>query len=88
MLDARNFAAEIGYEAKETYTTYVDVGRAFPERAGTAASQIGAAQYFLGRYEQAIASYRHALDLGEDPDMMRENIVEAEEALRKRGGFR
>lgn len=27
VLDARNFAAEIGYEAKETYTTYVDVGR-------------------------------------------------------------
>ena len=27
MLDARNFAAEIGYQAKATYTTYVDVGR-------------------------------------------------------------
>jgi len=27
VLDARNFAAEIGYRAKQTYTTYADVGR-------------------------------------------------------------
>lgn len=27
VLDARNFAAEIGYRAEETYTTYTDVGR-------------------------------------------------------------
>ena len=27
VLDARNFAAEIGYKARETYTTYTDVGR-------------------------------------------------------------
>jgi predicted aminopeptidase len=27
VLDARNFAAEIGFKAEETYTTYVDVGR-------------------------------------------------------------
>ncbi len=27
VLDARDFAAEIGYEAKQTYTTYADVGR-------------------------------------------------------------
>lgn len=27
VLDARNFAAEIGYEAKQTYTTYADIGR-------------------------------------------------------------
>lgn len=27
VLDARNFAAEIGFTAEETYTTYVDVGR-------------------------------------------------------------
>lgn len=27
VLDARDFAAEIGYQAKETYTTYADVGR-------------------------------------------------------------
>jgi predicted aminopeptidase len=27
VLDARDFAAEIGYQAGETYTTYVDVGR-------------------------------------------------------------
>lgn len=27
VLDARDFAAEIGYEAKQTYTTYADIGR-------------------------------------------------------------
>jgi predicted aminopeptidase len=27
VLDARNFAAALGFEAKETYTTYTDVGR-------------------------------------------------------------
>ena len=27
VLDARDFAAEIGYDAKQTYTTYADVGR-------------------------------------------------------------
>jgi predicted aminopeptidase len=27
VLDARDFAAELGYEAKQTYTTYADVGR-------------------------------------------------------------
>jgi predicted aminopeptidase len=27
VLDARNFAAQIGYDAKQTYTTYADVGR-------------------------------------------------------------
>ncbi|HEU4829668.1 MAG TPA: aminopeptidase [Gemmatimonadales bacterium] len=27
VLDARDFAAELGFEAKETYTTYTDVGR-------------------------------------------------------------
>ena len=27
VLDARNFAADLGFEAKETYTTYADVGR-------------------------------------------------------------
>lgn len=27
VLDARNFAAEIGYDAKQTYTTYAEIGR-------------------------------------------------------------
>jgi predicted aminopeptidase len=27
VLDARNFAAELGYAAKQTYTTYADIGR-------------------------------------------------------------
>ncbi len=27
VLDARNFAAQLGYDAKETYTTYADIGR-------------------------------------------------------------
>ncbi len=27
VLDARNFAAQIGYDAKQTYTTYADIGR-------------------------------------------------------------
>ncbi len=27
VLDARDFAAQLGYDAKQTYTTYADVGR-------------------------------------------------------------
>ncbi len=69
---------------QEAVTTFEALAREFPDRAGTAYGQSGAALYFLGRYEEAIVHYKRALELGEDRRMMSENILEAEEAIRKR----
>lgn len=68
----------------EAVAAFEALAREFPHRADDCASQIGAALYFLGRYEEAIAHYRKALELGADRAMMNDNIVEAEEAIRKR----
>jgi tetratricopeptide (TPR) repeat protein len=68
----------------EAVTTFEALAREYPERAGTAYSQVGAALYFLGRYEEALVHYRRALELGKDVRTMNDNIVEAEEAIRKR----
>ena len=55
-----------------------------PEERGDCYGQVGAAIYFLGRYEEAIAWYEAALAAGADPSMMQDNIAEAREALAKR----
>jgi tetratricopeptide (TPR) repeat protein len=70
----------------EAIAAFEVLERAFPHRAGDCRSQRGAALYFLGRYEEALADYRTALQLGADARMMNDNIREAEEAIRKRSG--
>lgn len=67
---------------EECIAAYQAIADAHPEQRGTAYGQIGAALYFLGRYEEAIQHYEQALALGEDPEGMRENIEEARQALR------
>ncbi|MCB9600928.1 MAG: tetratricopeptide repeat protein [Sandaracinus sp.] len=61
---------------------YHQIAERFPHHRGTAASQIGACCYFLGRFEEAIGWYEHALQHGADPRMMQDNIDEARAALR------
>lgn len=51
-----------------------------PER-GDCELMIGAALYFLGKYLSAIEHYQYALKNGADPNMVADNIQEAEEAL-------
>lgn len=75
----------VGKKYTEAIQAYQEVAQDFPDRAGVAASQIGAALYFLGRFDEAIAEYRRAVTLGESADMMRDNIEEAEAALRTQG---
>jgi tetratricopeptide (TPR) repeat protein len=73
MLDGR-------YE--DAMRAYHTIAERFPEHRGTAASQIGACCYFLGRFEEAIGWYERALEHGADPQMMQDNIEEARAALR------
>lgn len=61
---------------------YRTLAEAHPDQRGLAYGQIGAALYFLGRYEEAIQHYEQAMAHGEDPATMRENIQEARDALR------
>jgi tetratricopeptide (TPR) repeat protein len=84
---AVNAAARLMLEGQyaAAIDAYTKIGETDPEKRGTAASQIGVGHFFLGRYEDAIAWYRHALGHGEDARMMQDNIEEAEAELRKLG---
>ena len=64
---------------------YHAIGTAHPEERGTCWSQVGAALYFLGRYEEAIQWYEAAAREGADAGTMRMNVDEAREALGRRG---
>ncbi|MDQ3035527.1 MAG: tetratricopeptide repeat protein [Myxococcota bacterium] len=63
---------------------YHAIAESHPEERGTCWSQIGAALYFMGRYEEAIQWYEAALREGADASDMRDNIDEARAALAKR----
>jgi tetratricopeptide (TPR) repeat protein len=52
-----------------------------PERKGTCLGQIGAAEFFLGHYEKALASYIESMEHGEDSSMTEDNIWEVCEVL-------
>lgn len=84
---AVNAAARLMLEGQyaAAIDAYTKIGESDPEKRGMAASQIGAGHFFLGRYEEAIAWYRHALGHGEDARTMQDNIEEAEAELRKLG---
>lgn len=75
----------VGGRYEEAIAAYRAIGEADASRRGLAAGQIGAALYFLGRFEEAITWYRNSAEWGEDPSMVRDNIEEAEAAIRKRG---
>ena len=75
----------VGGRYEEAIAAYKAIGEAQPDKRALAAGQIGAALYFLGRYEEALTWYRTSAEWGEDPAMVRDNIEEAEAALRKRG---
>jgi tetratricopeptide (TPR) repeat protein len=67
---------------------YADAAAAFrqiaethPEVRGDCFGNIGAAHYFVGRYDEAIAWYQAAIDAGADAQMMQDNIVEARQAI-------
>ncbi len=65
----------------EAIYAYRAICESQPEHAAIAASQVGAAYYFLRQYSRAIGWYRYSALLGCDARMVSENIAEAEEAL-------
>jgi tetratricopeptide (TPR) repeat protein len=71
---------------EETIAAYRAIARQFPGDEGLCESQVGVAHFFLGRHDEAIASYLKALDLGQDAAIMGENVFEACEALAQRDG--
>lgn len=60
---------------------YAAIAQRHPEKLATCESQIGAAQFFLGQYQEAIRYYELARQHGADAGMMDDNIREAREAL-------
>lgn len=52
-----------------------------PEHAALASMQVGAANYFLGRFDLAIQWYEHAGRLGFDPEEVANHVEEAREAM-------
>lgn len=68
----------------EAAAEYHAIGQQYPAERGTCWSQVGAALYFLGRYEEAIQWYEVAEREGADAEMMRMNVDEAREAIAKR----
>ncbi len=63
--------------------TYAHIKNAHPEQAALCESQVGAAEFFKGNFENAIQHYESAKLLGADETMMNMNIAEAEEKLGK-----
>ena len=60
---------------------YAHIKNAHPEQAALCESQVGAAEFFKGNFDNAIQLYRLAKSLGADVAMMDMNIAEAEEKL-------
>lgn len=81
--DQLNAAAQLmtGGFYEESMDAYLHIAAHYPEEAGLCYSQVGAALYFLGRYDEAISYYQSAISYGADPGMMQDNIDEAVAAL-------
>lgn len=77
----RACALMLDQKFEETIVAYRAMARQFPADEGLCEAQIGAALFFLGRYDDAIAAYLKALALGQDAAMMAENVFEACETL-------
>ena len=73
---------------EKSIQSYVNIKSIWPEQTGMANSQIGAAYFFLGKYDQAIEYYVSARELGADASMMDDNIWEACETLFKMTGLK
>lgn len=67
----------------ESIKLYERLSKEYPADKATYLAQIGAGNYFLGRYELAFNNYVSALNHGEDKEMMDDNIWEAVEELYK-----
>ncbi|MEM9860814.1 MAG: hypothetical protein AAF938_04310 [Myxococcota bacterium] len=63
---------------------YDAIARDYPEERAVALNQAGVAHFFKGDYERAVEFYRAAGDAGFDPSMTRDNLEEAEDAIRSR----
>jgi hypothetical protein len=74
----------VGKKFREAIVAYTSIGKRYPVQRGVCEGQIGAAHFFLGEYENALAHYMAAKQLGEDAAMMDENINEALAAMAKR----
>ena len=83
MNDALRHAATLMGEARwvEAVYAYRAICQQHPEHAAIAASQVGAAYFFLKQYDQAIRWYEYSGQLGFDARMTAENIAEAREAM-------
>jgi tetratricopeptide (TPR) repeat protein len=83
MNDALRQAATLMAERRylEAIEAYRRIGQTQPEHGAIAASQVGAAYFFLRQYPHAIQWYRYAGQLGFDAQMTADNVAEAETAL-------
>jgi tetratricopeptide (TPR) repeat protein len=88
--EAAEFNIASGLMLSKRFAESIDAYRAlavkYPEQAGVCESQVGAALYFLDRFDDAIASYLHAITLGVDRSMMDDNVFEACEAIAEKSG--
>lgn len=66
----------------EAIEVFTELGERFEGRRGDAANNIGAAYFFLRQYDEAIVWYQRSLAYGFDAGMVRDNILEAEQAKR------
>jgi DNA-binding SARP family transcriptional activator len=62
---------------------YHAIAAQHPEEQGTCLGQIGACYFFKGEFSTAIQHYTAAKKSGADPEMMDDNIQEAQEELAK-----
>ena len=69
---------------RDCIEAYRRIGTEHPDRWGDCLANMGAAYFFLGEFEKAIACYQQAIGHGVDEEMMRDNIDEAREAQIKR----
>ncbi len=77
--DAANLMGAQQYlKAAEAYRA---ICNAQPEHAALAASQVGAALFFLRNFSEAIQWYEYAGQLGFDASMIQSNIEEARAAM-------
>lgn len=60
------------------------IGADHPDRWADCLAGMGAAYFFLGEFDKAIACYSQAIKHGADEEMMRDNIAEAREAKGER----
>ncbi|MEM9982459.1 MAG: hypothetical protein AAF734_08185 [Bacteroidota bacterium] len=70
-------------EFKASMELYQQMAEKFPDKKGLYLSQVGANQYFLGQYEEAIDTYLQAKEAGFEESMIDDNVFEACEALYK-----